>query len=163
MSSPIAARPLLVILCGLPGSGKTTIARPLERETGAVRFCTDEWMAALGVDLFDEMRDNLQRRLDELWKELLARGQSVILEDGSWKREERDSLRRVAKTLDATTEMHYFDLEFDELWRRLEVRNTTMPYGTAPITRELLQECLLRFERPNEAELALYDRSIVYR
>ena len=41
-------RPLLIAFCGLPGSGKTTVARELERETGAIRFSTDEWMAELG-------------------------------------------------------------------------------------------------------------------
>jgi predicted kinase len=81
-------RPLLIAFCGLPGSGKTTVARELERETGAIRFSTDEWMADLGVDFFDEMRENLQKRLNRLWKELLEHGQSVILEDGTWSRED---------------------------------------------------------------------------
>ena len=156
-------RPLLIIFCGLPGSGKTTIARKLERETSAVRFSTDEWMADLGVDFFDEMRENLQLRPNELWKELLGHRQSIILEDGTWKREERDTLRQVAKMLNAITEIHYFDLTFDELWRRLEIRNAIGAYGTVPITKELLQECWPRFQRPDKAELALFDRSIVYR
>ena len=103
-------RPLLILFCGLPGSGKTTIARQRERETGAIRFSTDEWMADLGIDLFDPIRDSLQARLDRLWKELLERGQSVILEDGTWKRAERDRLRQVASELNAVTEIHCFDL-----------------------------------------------------
>ncbi|MEM6337611.1 MAG: AAA family ATPase [Bacteroidota bacterium] len=52
MISP--APPTLVITCGLPGAGKTTHARRLERELGAVRFGPDEWMEALGMDLYDE-------------------------------------------------------------------------------------------------------------
>ena len=52
-------RPALIIFCGLPGSGKTTMARERERETGAVRLSTDEWMADLGIDYFDEMRDRV--------------------------------------------------------------------------------------------------------
>ena len=153
---------MLILFCGLPGSGKTTIARERERETGAIRFSTDEWMADLGVDYFDEMRDSVQRRLDGLWKELLERRQSVILEDGTWRREERDGIRRVAKTLNAITEIHYFDIGLDELWRRLEVRNAGATYGTVPITRELLEECVPRLQRPDRAELSLFDRSIVH-
>ncbi|MGZ8690761.1 MAG: AAA family ATPase, partial [Aeromicrobium sp.] len=141
-------RPLLILFCGLPGSGKTTIARQRERETGAIRFNTDEWMADLGIDYFDRIRDSLQARLDQLWKDLLERGQSVIVEDGTWTREERDRLRRLASELDAATEIHYFDVGFDELWRRLEIRNANPTYGTVPITRELLEECRLRLERP---------------
>ena len=155
-------RPLLIAFCGLPGSGKTTVARELERETGAIRFSTDEWMADLGVDFFDEMRDNLQLRLDGLWKELLEHGQSIILEDGTWKRQERDELRRYAKTLGATVELHYFDIGFDELWRRIEIRNAVGAHGTVPITRELLEECWPRLQRPDEAELSLFDRCIVH-
>ena len=119
-------------------------------------------MAALGVDFFDEIRDRLQVRLDELWKELLQHGQSVILEDGTWKREERDELRRIAKDLNASTEIHYFDIPFAELWRRLDVRNANPTYGAVPITMELLEESRQRFERPDRAELSLFDRCILH-
>ena len=155
-------RPVLMLFCGLPGSGKTTVARARQRETGAIRFSTDEWMADLGVDYFDGLRDNLQIRLDALWKELLGHGQSVIVEDGTWKRDERDGLRQIAGTLHAATEIHYFDIAFDELWRRLEVRNAITTYGTVPITKDLLEESWHRFERPDSAELSLFDRSIVH-
>ena len=155
-------QPLLIALCGLPGSGKTTAALELERETGAIRFSTDEWMADLGVDFFDAMRDRLQKRLDRLWRRLLEHGQSIILEDGTWLREERDGLREVAKMFNATTELHYFDIPIDELWRRLDVRNVVAPYGAVPITRELLEESRRRLQRPDAAELSLFDRSVVH-
>ncbi len=32
------------LLHGFTGAGKTTFARQLEAETGAVRFCQDEWV-----------------------------------------------------------------------------------------------------------------------
>jgi predicted kinase len=162
MTSSSGQRPLLILFCGLPGSGKTTIARQRQRETGALRFSTDEWMADLGVDLFDPIRDSVQARVDQRWKELLERGQSVILEDGPWKRVERDRLREVASELDAVTEIHSFDLALDELWRRLEIRNANLEHGTAQMTRELLEDCLLRFEKPDDAELSLFDRSVVH-
>ncbi|NNE71143.1 MAG: AAA family ATPase [Rhodothermales bacterium] len=45
--------PRLIIVCGLPGSGKTTRARQLEERLGAVRMAPDEWMDVLGIDLYD--------------------------------------------------------------------------------------------------------------
>ena len=34
-------RPVLTLLVGLPGAGKTTLAKKLERETGAIRFTNE--------------------------------------------------------------------------------------------------------------------------
>ncbi|WP_431245861.1 AAA family ATPase [Leifsonia xyli] len=156
------AQPLLILFCGLPGSGKTTAARERERETGAIRFSTDEWMADLGVDYFDPLRDRIQARLDRLWRELLEHGQSVILEDGTWTRRERDEIRRFAGRVGAVTELHCFDLPIEELWRRLEARNARPGRGVVPITRELLDASVRRFERPDAREQALFDRCIVH-
>ncbi|GAA1440588.1 AAA family ATPase [Leifsonia poae] len=155
-------RPVVILLCGLPGSGKTTFARRLERETGAIRFSTDEWMADLGLDYFDTLRDNVQNRLDRLWAQLVERGLSVILEDGTWQRDERDEIRHIAERLGAGTELHYFDVPFDKLWRRLETRNANPPYGTVPITREVLEDSRLRFQRPDQAEFSLFDQFVVH-
>ena len=48
--------PKVIIVCGLPGAGKTTHAKVLEKELGAIRFCPDEWMEMLSLDLYDEER-----------------------------------------------------------------------------------------------------------
>ena len=116
MGGTVTLRPKLMIFCGLPGSGKSTVARQLERETGALPLNVDDWVAALGVDFWDdEFRHKLERRLYKHFLKLLELGQSVILEDGSWKRDERDELRRTARNLGAIAEIHYFDYPFDEL------------------------------------------------
>ena len=157
-------RPRLITFCGLPGSGKTTIAKEVEKKTGAVRLNIDEWVAALGVDFFDdEFRHKLHVRLYEHGITLLKLGQSIILEDLLWRRDERDRHRAVAHELGAAIEIHYFDVPFDELWRRLETRNATGACDTVPITKELLKACWLKFQRPDEAELALFDSHVVYR
>ena len=156
-------RPVLITFCGLPGSGKTTIAKEVAKTAGAVRLNVDEWVAALGVDFRDDaFRHRLHARLYELGLTLLKLGQSIILEDGVWRRDERDRLRDVAHQLGAAIEMHYFDVPFDELWRRLEARNALGAHGTVPITKELLEACWRRFQRPDAAELALFDRYVVY-
>jgi predicted kinase len=64
--------PRLILLCGLPDSGKTTLAKRLESEIPAVRLCPDEWLAELEVDLFDEpFRERLERRFRKLALDLL--------------------------------------------------------------------------------------------
>lgn len=70
-------------MCGLPGSGKSTAARQVADRISAARLCPDEWMARLGIDLFnEEIRERLEQLFWDLAKELLRRGQSVILESG---------------------------------------------------------------------------------
>ncbi|MCC7188403.1 MAG: AAA family ATPase, partial [Anaerolineales bacterium] len=44
----------LIIVCGLPGSGKTTLAKCFEEDLHAVRLSPDEWMDALSINLYDE-------------------------------------------------------------------------------------------------------------
>jgi predicted kinase len=156
-------RPVLYAFCGLPGAGKTTVAKELEESTGAVRLNTDEWVAALGVDFFDfEFRRKLEVRLYEHGLTLLKLGHSIILEDGFWSRDERDRHREVAHKLGAAIQMHYFDVPFAELWRRLEIRNASGTPGAVPITKELLTKSWSIFQRPDEAELALFDSFIVH-
>lgn len=88
-------------------------------------------------------------------------GQSVILENGFWAREERDHLRFAARTLGVAVELHYLEAPVDELWRRLQIRNEEGPPGTAPIKREDLERWAERFEAPDDAEVALFDEPAV--
>lgn len=120
-------------------------------------------MATLEVDFFDsDFHEKLQERLYKHGLELLTRGQSIIVEDGHWSREERDRHRADAHKLGATFVLHYFDLSFEELWRRLEGRNVGGAYGALPMTRAQLQEYWPKFQRPYKAELALFDSYIVH-
>ena len=57
----------LILICGLPGAGKTTLARRLETERHSVRLCPDEWLVSLGLNARDEaMRDRLAPILQSL-------------------------------------------------------------------------------------------------
>lgn len=154
------AKARLILICGLPGSGKTTLARQLAEEVPAVRLCPDEWKHDLGIDYYDEQaRVRLEKRLWQLGEELLGLGQSVILENGFWAREERDELRLAARNLGVAVELHYLEAPIDELWRRLEIRNEEGKPGTAPIKREDLEKWSQQFEAPDAAELALFDEA----
>ena len=74
----------LIVVCGLPGSGKTTLVKRLEAEIGAIRLCPDEWMPILGISLWDEEArtrvEALQWRLARTW---LALGHTVAIEWGT--------------------------------------------------------------------------------
>ena len=65
------ARRRLIIVCGLPGAGKTTLAKSLEQSLQAIRFSADEWMEALSLDLYnEESRGKIEALQWTLGKEL---------------------------------------------------------------------------------------------
>jgi predicted kinase len=98
----------LIIVCGLPGSGKTTLAKDLESKLHAVRFSPDEWMEALSLNLWEEKhRSKIETLQWRLAQELLALGLIVIIEWGTWGRTERDTLRLGARALGAAVELHH--------------------------------------------------------
>jgi predicted kinase len=147
----------LIIVCGLPGSGKTTHAEALESKLGAIRFCPDEWMDALSIDLYDEPRRGAIEALQwKLAQDLLRVGLIVIIEWGTWGRSERDTLRLGARALGAAVELHYLSASEDVLFERIQNRGMENP----PIDREALAQWIEIFQAPTAEEMALFDQAI---
>jgi predicted kinase len=148
----------VILLCGLPGSGKTTLARRLADDLGAVRMCPDEWLRALGIDLWDQAA---RARVEALqWSQtldLVRHGLTVVVEWGVWSRAERDVARAGARQVGAAIELRHLDVPLDELWRRLEARNARAGPGDAVIDRASLESWWRLIERPTAEELDLFD------
>ena len=150
----LGRRARLIIVCGLPGSGKTTLAKVLESQLNAVRFAPDEWMLALSLDLYDEER---RAKIEELqWaiaQRILELDTIVIIEWGTWGRSERDRLRLHARAVGATVELRYLSAPVEVLFDRIQRRAMEDP----PITREAMLEWVKMFQAPTPEEMALFD------
>ena len=146
--------PKLIIVCGLPGSGKTTHAKGLEESLVAIRFCPDEWMSDLSIDIYDkERRAKLEALQWKLGRKLLAQGLTIIIEWGTWGMSERDTLRRGARRLGAIVELHYLSVPIDVLFDRIRHRGRENP----PIEKQDMIRWLEAFEAPTGDEAALFD------
>lgn len=150
--------PRLIIVCGLPGSGKTTLAKALEAKLNAVRFCPDEWMSALSIDIYDEAkREKIEKLQWELGRQMLKLGAIIIIEWGTWGRSERDELRLGAQAIGAAVELHYLSAPIDVLFERLQKRGMENP----PIERHDLLKWSEIFQAPTDEEMALFDKPLV--
>jgi predicted kinase len=148
----------LIIVCGLPGSGKTTRAKALGARLRAVRFCPDEWMESLSIDVYnEEARVKVEALQWRLAKELLALGLTVIIEWGTWGRSERDALRLAARSLGAAVELHYLSIPMDVLFERIQRRGMENP----PIQRDELNRWVEIFQAPTPDEVAPLDKHIL--
>jgi predicted kinase len=148
----------LVLICGLPASGKSTLARDLAPAMPAIRLDKDEWVTRLGADVWDDaFRVRLERQLWDLTLQLLAQGQNVILEWGHGARAERDEKRRGARSVGADVELRFLDAPLDELIERAARRNESGEWTAAPITRAHFETWATVFEPPDEDELRLFD------
>jgi predicted kinase len=150
--------PRLIVICGLPGSGKTTLATALESKLRAVRFAPDEWMDVLSLNLYDEeKREKIEGLQWKLGQQLLALGLTVIIEWGTWGRSERDALRLRARALGAAVELHYLSAPADVLLERIQRRGKESP----PMERDALFEWFEIFQAPTSEEIALFDKPLV--
>ena len=159
----VTGAPTLYLTCGLPGSGKTRLAKRLEQEAPALRLTADEWLHELYPDISTPeaetgpLRGRVERLQWPLALSALALGCHVVLDWGLWSREERDLYRTGARAVGARVVLCLLDPPVEELWRRLSERNADRPFGAFEITQADLLRWSALFQRPTADELALFD------
>lgn len=147
----------LYLMCGLPGSGKTTLAKGLEISDHALRLCPDEWINRFLADPDDTVEmDRLRSEVESIqWdvsRRALQLGVNVILENGFWSKAERIKYRRDAEALGARVRLYFLDHPLETLWERLAHRNSDLPSGSFRVRREDLETWAAMFEPPGEGE-----------
>lgn len=147
-------QPTLFLTVGLPGTGKTTAARRIEVQQGALRLTKDEWIKALyGCDNPASASDVIEGRLIQIGMRALELGTNVIIDFGLWSRDERSALRQAAADIGAAVVICYFELTPAEQRKRLDQRLAEAPHETWPISEQECADWATKIDIPTSTEL----------
>jgi predicted kinase len=150
----MVTRPTLFLTVGLPGTGKTTVARRLEVEKSALRLTKDEWVKALyGPANPTSASDVIEGRLIDIGLRALELGINVVIDFGLWARDERSALRDAAAALGAAVEICYLELPPAEQRSRLDKRQAEEPHSTWHMSDTELAEWAAVICVPTQGEL----------
>lgn len=157
---------ILHLICGLPGSGKTTLAKEIEKSLSAVRLCPDEWIKDIwGNELAEkegnEFRDQIEQLQWKMGKNILKSGTDIIIEWGTWGKSEREKLRDETWGIGSKVKFYYLDVPIQVLKERIINRNKNlgsyeflMPEETLDL---VIDSNLKSFQIPDSDELSSYD------
>jgi predicted kinase len=150
--------PVVHLLAGLTGSGKTTYARRLEAE-GVLRLSVDEEVFArhgrYGVDYpeheYPERERPVVRDIRNRLAEAVRAGRSVVLDYGLWLRTEREEYKKLVEDAGGTWRLIHLKVDKAELLRRLAERNqrSATDANALTVTPEMLDDFFARFEEPS--------------
>lgn len=157
-------KPIQYLLVGFPYSGKTTLAKELEKRLGFARINIDELKFAKGYndvgdnDVPDEVWDEIFNEADRLIVKHLSEGKNLANEYAWITKEWRDRARNAAKKHGFDTKIILIDVSIEEIKKRwLENKQTKERFHWP---EKEFEQYLKDFERPTEDEnVIIYDQS----
>ena len=115
----------------------------------------DAWLSELKLDLWDEARRSIIEAMQwRLTRRFLTAGVSVIIEWGTWGRDERLCLTNEARALGALVELYWLTAPTEVMLERIRARGRENP----PITEEHIEGWQRAFQIPDAEELTTYDQ-----
>ena len=142
------------LLCGRPGSGKTTFARELEEMHKAVRYTYDEWMIQLygrSPEQFEALFNRVSSLIWRIATRNLALGTDVIFDKGFWRKRDRENVKQAAAAIGAEAKLYFLDAPIDVLRKRILTRSKS-DEDALWINDQAFTEFINRFEPPNDDE-----------
>lgn len=148
---------ILHVMHGFIGSGKTTFAKKLAEQTGALRLNNDEWMCALyGSNPPEEHFNTYYKAIEKLqWQmamHTLNLGGDVIIDCGYWQRARRTELNLHAEALDIKLQWYSSTCPYEVMRERTLKRTAALPEGQLFIDANAFDTLWKQFEPLSEDE-----------
>ncbi len=113
---------MLVLIAGLPGTGKTTVARAFAESSGATHLNSDALRRQLGLmgHYTPEDKQKVYKALLENARDALLKGQTVVVDSTFYNETVRSAFRHLAQ--DCQVPLHWVEVRADEavLLQRLQ-------------------------------------------
>ena len=150
-------RPVLHMVCGKIGAGKSTLTRQLAEAPATVLISEDTWLAALYPGEIHELPDYVRRagRLKKAMAEhvvaLLGAGVSVVLDFPANTVANRQWMRGIFEAAGAAHALHFLDVPDEVCKARLRARNASgmHPFETTDAQFDLISS---HFAAPSQEE-----------
>jgi predicted kinase len=153
--------PLVFLLVGLTGAGKTTYSRRVLEPAGAVRLSVDELIyerhgqydVDYPADTYFSLYEPAVQEIRERMVREVALGHDVALDLGIWSRTDRDEWKDLIEKAGGQWRLLYFPVSHAELLSRLAHRNRMGGADAMPLRETDLDDFYTRFDEPeNEGE-----------
>jgi len=114
--------PLLILVAGLPGSGKSYFSKHLARELNARHLSSDRMRAAMKLmgKYDEESKQKVYDRLEEQAREALKKGENVLIDATFHKKKRREQFATLARQSGARLKVICIDADASLIRERLK-------------------------------------------
>ena len=151
-------QPIAYVICGFIGAGKTTFARKLEKETGAIRVTKDEWIIKIfgnkitldnNFEVYDK---NITKLATDIAFKILKAGKDVIIDEGFWVKSQRDDIKKKILQVGAKPIFYYVENSVEKMKERVINRSNNPTKDSFEINEEMFDKYLKYWEPPKKEE-----------
>ncbi len=156
MAKVIPSKPLLILLYGFPGSGKSFFARQLGEQLQAAHVHGDRIRSELFENPRYDKEENaiITQLMDYMTHEFLSAGISVLYDTNAMRQSQRLSLREMARRAHAKPLLIWLQIDAESAAARATARDRrhTDDKYSAPIDERMFEDIASHMQNPNSAE-----------
>ncbi len=152
------ATPKLHFFCGKMAAGKSTFARELALQHGAVLLEEDHFLDTLypgqihSITDYVEYSGRVKDALSDHIVALLKAGTSVVLDFPGNTKKQRQWFRQIFERAHADHELHFLDAPDELCKHQLKERSKALPVGSAFTTDYEFEAITKHFQPPSDEE-----------